>query len=94
MSIQLNRSLRLLLAGCVTIVAAACDSDSNGGAVVPPPPPPPAMASFEVTVTNYGDRAQGGETRVALGFQRGAVEVHLFNEAIIAVPAKRKEHWL
>ena len=54
MSIQLNRSLRLLLAGCVTIVAAACDSDSNGGAVVPPPPPPPppAMASFEVTVTN------------------------------------------
>jgi len=54
MSIQLNRSLRLLLAGCVAIVAAACDSDSNGGAVVPPPPPPPppAMASFEVTVTN------------------------------------------
>ena len=54
MSIQLNRSLRLLLAGCVAIVAAACDSDSNGGAVVPPPPPPPppAMASFAVTVTN------------------------------------------
>ena len=52
MSIQSNRSLRLLLAGCVAIVAAACDSDSNGGVVAPPPPPPPPMASFEVTVTN------------------------------------------
>ena len=52
MSIQANRSLRIMLAGCVAIVAAACDSDSNGGVVVPPPPPPPPMASFEVTVTN------------------------------------------
>jgi len=52
MSIQSNRSLRLLLAGCVAVVAAACDSNSNGGIVAPPPPPPPPMASFEVTVTN------------------------------------------
>ena len=55
MSIQSNRSLRLLLAGCVAILATACGSSSNnnGGAVTPPPPPSrPAMASFEVTVTN------------------------------------------
>lgn len=53
MSIQSIRSLRIMLAGCVAIVAAACGSDSNGGvAGPPPPPPPPPMASFEVTVTN------------------------------------------
>lgn len=48
MSIQSNRSLRLLLAGSVALIAAACDNDNNDGIAAPPPP----VASFAVTVTN------------------------------------------
>jgi len=53
MSNQSKRTLRLLLVGCVAIVAAACDSDDvvvvvDDVVVIPPA----AMATFEVTVTN------------------------------------------
>lgn len=34
------------------------------------------------------------ETRVAIGYEKGDVEVHLFKESLIAFPSKRNENWL